>query len=332
MSDGSGRTALILGANGRFGLAAAQAFDAAGWRVLAQVRREAAAGMPPNAEVLGWSLDRPDELARAAAGATVLVHALNPPYTRWDKDVLPMARAAMDLAQRVGARFILPGNVYNFGAGMPPVLREDTPQRPTTNKGRIRVELERELQARCARGLAAIVLRAGDFFGGGSGSWFDLVIAKSIGAGKVVYPGPLEVMHAWAYLPDLARACVAVAAERGLPAFTPLHFPGIALTGRQMVDAIEAAATTMGLRPRAGYRQGTMPWALIRTGGLFVPMWREIAEMSYLWEVPHALDGSNLRNAVGDLPSTPLDEAVRAALMALPESARMPSLERPTGH
>ena len=31
---------LILGANGRLGCAAAQAFNAAGWRVLAQVRRE----------------------------------------------------------------------------------------------------------------------------------------------------------------------------------------------------------------------------------------------------------------------------------------------------
>ena len=43
------RRVLILGANGRFGLAAAQAFDAAGWDVLAQVRRAAAAGMPARA-------------------------------------------------------------------------------------------------------------------------------------------------------------------------------------------------------------------------------------------------------------------------------------------
>ena len=33
-------TVLVLGANGRFGLAATRAFAAAGWRVLAQVRRE----------------------------------------------------------------------------------------------------------------------------------------------------------------------------------------------------------------------------------------------------------------------------------------------------
>ena len=45
------RRVLILGANGRFGLAAAQAFDAAGWEVVAQVRRAPAAGMPRRARI-----------------------------------------------------------------------------------------------------------------------------------------------------------------------------------------------------------------------------------------------------------------------------------------
>ncbi|MGZ5276739.1 MAG: hypothetical protein ACXWCU_12555, partial [Caldimonas sp.] len=51
-STASRPTVLVLGANGRFGLAAAQAFDAAGWTVLAQVRRDAAPGMPARARLL----------------------------------------------------------------------------------------------------------------------------------------------------------------------------------------------------------------------------------------------------------------------------------------
>ena len=54
------------------------------------------------------------------AGATVVVHALNPVYTRWRQELMPMARQGMDLAQRLGATFMLPGNVYNFGSTMPP--------------------------------------------------------------------------------------------------------------------------------------------------------------------------------------------------------------------
>ena len=39
--------------------------------------------------------------------------------------------------------------------------------------------------------------------------------------------------------------------------------------------------------------------------------------MSYLWRVPHALDGAALQRAVGSQPATPIDAAMREALLAL---------------
>ncbi|RPH58583.1 MAG: hypothetical protein EHM83_17190 [Burkholderiales bacterium] len=60
-----------------------------------------------------------------------------------------------------------------------------------------------------------------------------------------------------------------------------------------------------------------MPWGLIRAGGLIVPMWRELAEMAYLWRVPHALSGNRLERAIGPMPVTPVETAVRDALVAL---------------
>ena len=120
-------TVLIIGANGRFGSVATHAFQAAGWTVLAQTRR------PPLRPLVGVramqaSLDDVDALAREAEGAQVVVYAVNPPYTQWAAQALPLARTAMDVAQRLNACFMLPGNVYNFGAAMPPLLLEDTPQ------------------------------------------------------------------------------------------------------------------------------------------------------------------------------------------------------------
>jgi nucleoside-diphosphate-sugar epimerase len=307
---------LILGARGRLGAAATGAFAASGWRVLAQARQRPQA-LPDGAVHLPVPLEDTAALAAAAAGAAAVVHAVNPPYTRWDAEALPLARAAMDVAERTGARFLLPGNVYNFGEAMPPLLSEDTPQAPTTRKGRIRVEIEAEMRRRSARGMRAAVIRAGDFFGGGTGSWLDLAVVKSLRAGKLVYPGPLDAAHAWAYLPDLARAFVAVAGARELPAFACLHFAGHTLTGAELLAAVERAAGALGLAPAKGWRRGAMPWRLIRAGGLVVPIWREIAEMEYLWRVPHALDGSAMRRAAGPLPSTPIDDAMREALLGL---------------
>jgi nucleoside-diphosphate-sugar epimerase len=309
-------TALVLGANGRFGLAAAQAFAAAGWQVLAQVRRDAAAGMPLDARALRVPVDQVDALVAQAAGAQVVVHALNPAYTRWAAEALPLARAGMDVAERLGAAFMLPGNVYNFGSAMPPLLRPDTPQRADTRKGHIRVAIEDEMRARAARGLASVVVRAGDFYGGGPGSWFDRVIVKSLAGGRLAYPGPLDVAHAWAYLPDLARAFADVAARGVAPGFTNLHFAGHTLSGAGLLAEIAAAATRLGLpAPR---RRGGIPWALLRLGAPLVPMWRELAEMEYLWRVPHALDGTALARALGAPPAeTPLPQALERSLREL---------------
>jgi nucleoside-diphosphate-sugar epimerase len=315
MAQTIARTVLVLGANGRFGLAAAKAFAAAGWRVLAQVRRDAAAGMPVNAEPVRAAL------ADALAGRpppSVVVHGINPIYTRWDEEALPAALAGMNLAERFGARFMLPGNVYNYGAGMPALLDEATPQRPTTAKGRIRAVMERELEQRAAAGrLCSTVITAGDFFGDGSGSWLDQAIVKPIAKGRLDYPGDPALVHAWAYLPDLARAFVAVASLPDLAPFERLTFAGHSVTGQAFLGAVERAAAALGRAPARGWRHGRMPWRLIRVIGIAVPLWRELARMAYLWRVPHALSGSKLAARCPALTPTPLDAALRASLAAL---------------
>jgi nucleoside-diphosphate-sugar epimerase len=326
MNDPS-RRVLVLGANGRLGRAAVEAFAAAGWRVFAHARRAPAAPLPPGAQPVDRPLDDLAGLAAQAAGARVVVHALNPPYTRWAQEALSLARQGMDLAQRLGATFMLPGNVYNFGSSMPALLQPDTPQRADSRKGRIRVQLEAEMRHRAGSGLRSVVLRAGDFYGGGRGSWFDQVIVGRLARGRLVYPGPLDVPHAWAYLPDLARAFVAVAARDDLPAFGALHFAGHTLTGAQLLAGVERAAASLGRVPAAGWRRGGLPWPLLRAGGWLVPMWRELAEIAYLWRVPHALDDGALQACAGPLPATPLDAALRRTLLALGHGGRQPAAD-----
>ena len=314
----SPRTVLILGANGRLGCAAAQAFDAAGWRVLAQVRRDASAELPPRAQLLRRPLGDPGGVVKAAPDASVVVHAVNPAYTRWDSEAMPALRHGLEIAERLGAHLMLPGNVYNYGTSMPALLTETTPFRPDTQKGRIRVEME-ALMAERARsgGFSASVVRAGDFFGGGRGNWFDQAIVKSLAAGKLVYPGPLDLPHAWAYLPDLGREFVRLASLAQPAPFDVWHFEGHTVTGEQLLAAIEAAATVLGCAPAGGWRRGGLPWALIRAVGLVVPNWRELARMSYLWRTPHALVASRSRALPERPAATPLPLALRHALADL---------------
>ncbi len=311
-------TVLILGARGRFGLATARAFCDAGWRVLGQIRPGADVPAHPRVEWLATDLHNTAALARAAQGATVVVHALNPAYTHqaWRAQVAPMMDAAIAIAHALNATLMLPGNVYNFGTSMPSVLREDTPQLAQTVKGKIRIALEAQLQRSGVRG---VVIRAGDFFGSGRGTWFDQVIVKDIQKGKFSYPGQRNVATAWAYLPDLARTFVAVAQRRAqLGVFEIFHFKGRSMTGQQWLDALDPVARAQGWVKAEGHvRFSRLPWPLIRIGALLLPTWAALSEMRYLWETPHKLTNDKLIALIGAEPHTPLSFAVQTALSDL---------------
>ena len=317
------KTVLILGANGRLGTAAAKAFAKAGWRVVGQARRETISSWPEGAMLTSIPLSDTEGLTRAASGASVVIYALNPPYAQWKAEALPLLRQGLAVARALNATFMLPGNVYGYGRKLPRVLREDTPERGDHPKAAIRIAMEAEM-ARAAQearsrgeGLRCVVLRAGDFFGSGGGSWLDLAIAKDIARGQIVYPGPLDRTHAWAYLPDLAAVFEQVASAPSEAPFETLHFPGYTVTGREFTDALSTAASELGVRPPQGFRIGGMPWGLIRTVGLVYPAWGELATMSYLWTRPHGLDGGALEARIGPRPLTPLVAALRQSLTDL---------------
>ncbi|MDP3654409.1 MAG: sugar nucleotide-binding protein [Rhodoferax sp.] len=315
-------TVLILGARGRFGLAVARAFAGAGWRVLAHMRPGAT--VPPEAahgsgiEWVALDLFDTPSLTAAAHGATVVVHALNPAYTNpaWTAQALPMMDAAIAVTRALQATLMLPGNVYNFGTDMPPVLREDTAQQARTVKGQVRIALEAQLQRSGVRG---VVIRAGDFFGSGRGTWFDATIVTKIAKGVFTYPGPRDVATAWAYLPDLARTFVAVAGQRAqLAPFEVLHFAGYSLTAQQWLDALDPLARQQGwVKPEAHVRLARLPWPLIRLGAWVMPTWAALMEMAYLWHTPHTLANDKLTRLIGPEPHTPLALAARTALADL---------------
>jgi len=314
--DAAQRRVLVLGANGRLGRAAVEAFAAAGWQVLAQARQAPREALPANACALqADALDVPS-IVQAARGVAVIVHALNPDYARWDALLPPLTDAVLKIAEATGATLMLPGNVYNFGSQLPPVLSETTPFVGDHAKARQRITLEGRMQASAVR---SIVIRAGDYLGG-SGTWFDLAMTKGLAKGRLTHMGATDLTHAWAYLPDLAQVFVRVA-ERvleqpaALPAHSTLHYAGLTLTGAQLQAAIE---TAWGQPLRAA----RFPWWSLKLLALVMPMMRALLTMRYLWQRPHQLDDSKLRALIGRVPQTPATEVMRRCLATLPAQNR----------
>ena len=227
-------TVLIAGARGRFGRHATAAFAEAGWRVRA-LTRSGARGFE-NAEPLAGDALDPAALTRAAQGADVIVNALNAPYPAWSSELPRATRALLAAARATGATLLHPGNVYGYGSAIPARTTPETPYRPDTRKGRLRAEQEMRLRAAAEAGeIRCIVLRGGDFLDTEiAGNWFDSHMTAGIERGRFVYPGPLNQVHAWSFLPDFAAIAAGLAARRAdLAPFAAFNHPGHALTGAE---------------------------------------------------------------------------------------------------
>ena len=281
-------TVLILGASGRFGRHAHMAFRDAGWRVRVFDRSR-------------------DTLWDAAWGASAIVNGWNPPYAQWSEALPAYMEELVEVAEASGAVVLQPGNVYNFGPDLEGAIGPSTPQAATNELGAVRIAMEARWRASKA---SVILLRAGDYIDyEPSGNWFDRVIISELEQGHLMYPGRRpDVAHAWAWLPDLARAGVALverAAE--LPRFADIPFEGYTLTG-------DALAYAMGCAIGTPIDLKRMAWWPIRAASPVWPMGRHLCELRYLWDTPHRLDGAVLRQALPAFRATPLQEALRLAV------------------
>jgi nucleoside-diphosphate-sugar epimerase len=313
------RTALVLGATGGIGSEVATLLLAGGWTVRALHRNPGALPAERRLPGLQWlrgNAMSADDVIRAASGVSVIVHAVNPPgYRNWGKLVLPMLDNTISAAKANGARIVLPGTVYNFGPDVLPVIHEDSPQNPVTAKGKIRSEMERRLRAAAAAGCPVLIVRAGDFFGpGAANNWFSQgLVTPGTPVSTITYPGAPGVGHQWAYLPDVAETIVELMnRSASLESFAVFHMEGHwDADGTRMIDAIRRAAGNPGIKVRP------LPWLLMRLCAPFVPLFRELAEMRYLWTMPTRMGNGRLTAALGAEPHTPLDAAVRTTLASL---------------
>lgn len=310
------KTALVMGISGGFGGAVAQALVRQGWSVRALLRDPAR--LPARfhgAEVVVGDARDVDAVRKAAAGADLIVYGVNPPRYDWKGTAVPMLENAARVAEEQRATVLFPGNVYVLDPAQGPVFDEGAPMQPRTGKGRLRMAMEARLEQAGRRGAQVIILRMGDFIGENAPSaWFG-VLVKRTGTGlSLATPGPRDLVHTWAFLPDAARAAVElVERRRELPPWNVFHFRGHRLS----LNAIAKTLRTASGRPVKVKR---FPWWFVRMLAPFSVLFRGLLEMRYLWNLEVNLDDRKLQRALGHAaPHTPLELALTE--MGLPTNA-----------
>lgn len=296
------KTALVLGSSGGFGGQVALALQAEGW----SVRRYA----------------RGTDMAAAAQGARLIVNGLNPPaYHNWDRLIPEITTQVLAAGKASGATLLVPGNVYPYGMEPGP-WNADTPHRPVSRKGRIRAEMEARYRAAADQGLRTILLRGGDFLLPGAPQMvMNRLILGQVAKGRVTALGDPDALHAYAYLPDMARAAAGlVALGESLPPYADIPFAGHAFTINDLADRV----ARLSGRPMRVRRFPLWIFTLVS------PVWelaRELREMLYLSSFPHRLDAAPLHRWLPHYRDTALDEVIAAHLRAVGPQGRSMSTQ-----
>ena len=299
---------VVFGATGAIGGAVVTELVHAGRGVRAVSRsgqaRDGAQGVAADAS-------DPAQAARAAAGAAVIYHCANPPYTRWPELFPALTSSILDAVESSGAKLVFADNLYAYGPVDGP-LREDLPAAARGRKGKIRAGMAAQLLAAHRDGQARVVIgRASDYYGPhGTGSTAgETVFGRILAGKKPQWTGRLDQPHTFHYLPDIARGLL-VLADRPEADGQIWHLPAAGpLTAQQFFDMIATAAG----QPVPVHASVASP-ALLAAAGIFSPLLREMRETTYQFRAPFVIDASKFEAAFGHLEPTPHRDAVQRTL------------------
>ena len=296
---------VVLGAAGGTGSAVVGELALRGLPVRA-VTRSGAGDVPEGVEQVAADVATPDGARRACAGAAVVYHCAQPPYTEWVELFPRLTRAVLDGAAEAGAKLVFADNLYVYGPPEGP-MTEETPQRAQGKKGRVRVEMAAAILRAHGEGrLRCTIGRSSDYYGPrGTGTTVGDNLMKPVLRGKRArWLGSLDKPHTLNYLEDMARALVTLG-ERQEADGQVWHLPAAEpLTGRQFLALVYESA---GLAPKVGVASRPM----VRLVGVFNPLVRELNETLYQFERPFVSDASKFQGAFGPFEPTPHRAAVR---------------------
>lgn len=257
-------------------------------------------------------LSDPAAARAAATGVETIFYTVGVPYTQFALHP-QLTRVALAAAASAGVRkFVHVSTVYPYGLPQRARVDESHPREPHTFKGRMRKEQEDLVFAADGHsGMRTTMLRPPDFYGADSElSYVRAIFEAALDGGTANVIGPIDTPHEFVYVPDVAKALVALAdEERSYGQAWNLAGPG-AITTREFAQFVFAE---VGRKPKLRAAGKTM----LRVMGLFNPFMREVVEMHYLWTTPVLLDDSRLRRLLPNLSKTSYREGIQATIRAM---------------
>jgi nucleoside-diphosphate-sugar epimerase len=266
----------------------------------------------PLVDYCAADLSSPADAARAASNIDTIFYTVGVPYPQFEQHP-KLTRIALEAAAAAGVRhYVHVSTVYPYGTPERALVDETHPRNPTAFKGKMRkAQEDLVLAADNPKGMRTTILRPPDFYGPESElSVVRAIFDAAIKGGTANVIGPIDTPHEFIFVPDLAKALIALSGkEEAYGKAWNLAGPGL-ITTRQFAELVFAAVHQ---KPRLRVAGKTM----LRVLGLFSPLMRELVEMHYLWTTPVKLDDTRLRQLLPDLHKTPYADGIRLTLDAM---------------
>jgi nucleoside-diphosphate-sugar epimerase len=258
------------------------------------------------------ALDR-DAVLKAVRGSGQFVVTIGFSYSGvvW-REAWPRAMANFVAACRTtGARMLFIDNLYMYGPQTTPLV-ETMPFSDCDLKPAARAAATRLWMAAAGAGEARVAaLRVPDFYGPGVGLSFlgDTSIGKLAQGKAAVFVGSADVLHDYAYVPDVARAATTLLDAPDSAFGQAWHMP--CAPTRTTRDILQIAADTLGVKLRIS----AMPAWMLGPSAVFSPFLRELKEMRFQWDRPYLVDASRFKAAFWS-DVTPFETGVPATALA----------------
>src|SRR6478609_2234910 len=199
----------ILGANGTIGLILAKELSAYTDKVRLVSRNPKKVNATD--ELMPMDLSNPEGIEKAVEGSEVVYLVVGFEYKLkvW-KQVWPaLVKAVVEACSKHNAKLVFFDNVYAYDINSIGHMTEDSPLRPPSKKGLVRLELVNiVMQAVKSGKLDALIARAADFYGPDNDrSMFIEMVIKNINKGKKpMWLIDANKIHSFTYTPDASKA------------------------------------------------------------------------------------------------------------------------------
>lgn len=266
-----------------------------------------------NDQLMTADLTSAEHVDRAVEGSDVVYLTVGLDYKAsvWKKQWPLIMRNVIDSCKKNQAKLVFFDNVYMYDRDYLANMTEDIPTRPTSRKGEVRTQVVQMLLDEMKSGkITALIARSADFIGPTNSMLVEMVYKNFIKGKKANWFSKTDKIHSFTNTIDAARGTAKLGnAPDAYGQVWHLPTSDARLTGK---DWINLFANEMGVEPKISI----LPDWLLAILGLFIPILKEMKEMSYQYDRDYFFNSNKFNNRFGYKPISP-DEGVKKLLKEL---------------